>query len=77
MNVGFVKVKYGGTYSNHLSLQGYSSVIKASHLIMIREIIAVCSEIRTKHINALCGLNVGFMTVKSGGTYSNHWGLQG
>jgi len=29
-----------------------------------REIIAVCSEIRTKHINTLCGQNVVFVNVK-------------
>jgi hypothetical protein len=37
------------------------------------EIIAVCSEIHTKHINTLCGQNVEFVNVKLGGTYSNHW----
>ena len=26
--------------------------------MLYREIIAVCSEIHTKHINTLCGLNV-------------------
>jgi len=29
-----------------------------------REIIAVCSEIHTKHINTLCGQNVEFVNVK-------------
>ena len=29
-----------------------------------REIIAVCSEIHTKHINTLCGQNVEFSNVK-------------
>jgi hypothetical protein len=29
-----------------------------------REIIAVCSEIHTKHINTLCGQSVGFVNVK-------------
>ena len=28
------------------------------------EIIAVCSEIHIKHINTLCGQNVGFLDVK-------------
>ena len=31
---------------------------------MYREIIAVCSEIHTKHINALCGQNVALLNVK-------------
>jgi len=41
--------------------------------MLYSEIIAVCSEIHTKHINTLCGHNVQWLNVKSGGTYSNHW----
>jgi hypothetical protein len=41
------------------------------------EIIAVCSEIHTKHINTLRGQNVEFVNVKLDGTYSNHWALKG
>ena len=37
-----------------------------------REIIAVCSEIHTVHINALRGQNVDFMNIKPRGTYSYH-----
>jgi hypothetical protein len=48
------------------------SFLKTSQLMLYREIIVVCSEIHTKHINTLCGQNVGFMNVKTGGTYSNH-----
>jgi hypothetical protein len=44
--------------------------------MLYREKIAVCSEIHTKHINTLCGQNVEFVNVKSGGTYSNHWALK-
>jgi hypothetical protein len=32
--------------------------------MLFREIIAVCSEIHTKHINALCGQNVKLLNVK-------------
>jgi len=32
--------------------------------MLYREIIAVCSQIHTKHINTLCGLNVEFDNVK-------------
>ena len=32
--------------------------------MLYREIIAVCSEIHTKHINALRGQNVEFVNVK-------------
>ena len=52
------------------------SVMKTSYLMLYREIIAICSQIHTKHINTLCGLNVEFLNVKSGGTYSDHWGLE-
>ena len=40
--------------------------------MLYREIMAVCSEIHTKHINTVCGQNVEFLTVKAGGTYSDH-----
>jgi len=33
-----------------------------------REILVVCSEIHTKHINTLCGQNLGFLNVKARGT---------
>jgi len=32
--------------------------------MLYREIMAVCSEIHTKHINAVCGQNVEFVNVK-------------
>jgi len=35
--------------------------------MMYREIIALCSEIHTKHINTLCGQNVELLNVKPGG----------
>jgi len=40
------------------------SVKKLSQLMLYREIIAVCSEIHTKHTNTLCGQNVEFVDVK-------------
>ena len=52
--------------------------------MLYREIIAVCSQIHTKHINILCGQNVELLDVKlavhivtTGGTYSDHWALEG
>ena len=42
-----------------------------------REIIAVCSEIHTKHIKTLCGQNVESLNVEPGGTYSDHRALKG
>jgi hypothetical protein len=41
--------------------------------MLYREIMAVGSEIHTKHINTVCGQNVEFVNVKRGGTYSDHW----
>ena len=47
------------------SLYGVSVlVIKTSQLMLYREVIAVCSEIHTKHINTLCGQNVELLNVK-------------
>jgi hypothetical protein len=40
-----------------------------------RQIIAVCSQIHTKHINTLCVQNVELLNL--GGTYSNHRSLNG
>ena len=45
--------------------------------MLYREIIAVCSEIRKKHINTLCGQNVELLNVKLGGIHSDHWALEG
>jgi hypothetical protein len=45
---------------------GFNSAFKG--LMLYREIIAVCSQIQTKHINALCGQNVEFLNVKAGST---------
>jgi hypothetical protein len=45
--------------------------------MLYREIIAVCSQIHTKHINALYGQNVEFLNVTADGTYSDHWALEG
>ena len=39
-------------------------VMKTIQLILYREIMAVCSEIHTKHINTLCGQNVELLNVK-------------
>jgi len=40
------------------------SVIQTSRLMLYREIMAVCSEIHTKHINTLCGEKVELLNVK-------------
>jgi hypothetical protein len=45
--------------------------------MLYRETIVVCSDIHTKHINALCGQSVESVDIKPGGIYSNHWALIG
>src|SRR5215468_7439803 len=76
-NVELLNVKRGGTYSDHCAIEGEISVIKTSQLMLYWEIIAVCSEILTKHINTLCGQNVELLNVKRGGTYSDHCAIEG
>jgi len=44
--------------------------------MLYKEIIAVCSQIHTKHINTLCGRNVEVRNVKQACTYSNHLALK-
>ena len=39
--------------------------------MLYREIITVCSQTHTKHINTVCWQTVGFVCVKDGGTYSD------
>jgi len=45
--------------------------------MLYREIIAVCSQIHTKHIIQLCGQKVELWNVKLGGRYSNHQAWKG
>jgi hypothetical protein len=44
--------------------------------MLYREIIAVCSEIHTKHINTQCGQNVELFKIRRCGMYINHWVLK-
>jgi hypothetical protein len=45
--------------------------------MLYRETMAVWSEIHTKHTNTLCGQNIELLNIKPGGTYSDHWALEG
>ena len=54
----------GGTYSDHLALEGYISVIKTSQLMLCTEIMAVCAEIRKKCINTPCGRIIELLNVE-------------
>jgi hypothetical protein len=44
--------------------------------MVYREIIAVCSQIHTKHKHALRGQKVELVNVKSGGTYTDQWAVK-
>jgi hypothetical protein len=45
--------------------------------MLYSEIIAICSQIHTKHTNTLCGQIVELVNVKPGGTQSKYWALKG
>jgi len=45
--------------------------------MLYREIIAVCSQIHTKHTNTVYVQNVELLNDKPGGTYSDHCALEG
>jgi hypothetical protein len=45
--------------------------------MLLGETVAVYCENDTEHVNTLCGQNAEFWYVKAGGTYSNHWALEG
>ena len=62
--------------SSAISKIGERWIQKYFHFLY-RQIIAVCSQIHTKHINTLCGQNVEYVSVKPGGTHSDHWALKG
>jgi len=42
-----------------------------------KEVIALCPEIRTEHINTLFGQNVELLNVKPGGMCRKHGALKG
>ena len=67
-NIEFVNVWY---ISWPLGFIGLYICYKTSQLTLYREIIAVCSQIHTKHINTVCGQNVEFVNVR----HSKHLAL--
>jgi hypothetical protein len=54
-----------------VAFRNFVNAPKISQFNLCREIIAVYSEIHTKHLNVLCGQNVELLNVKPGGTNSN------
>ena len=51
-------------YSPYRAVNTLRLGYKTGQLMLYREIMAVCSEIHTKHINTLCGQNVELLNVK-------------
>jgi hypothetical protein len=43
--------------------------------MLFGETVAVYWENHTEHTDTLCGQNAGFLCVKAGDTYSDHWAL--
>jgi hypothetical protein len=54
---------YGKTKFVPRSKYLFSSYMKTSQLMLYSEIIAVCSQIHTKHTNTLCGQNAEILCV--------------
>jgi len=48
----------------YVKIQSVPRSKQTIQLMLYREIIVVCSEIHTKHINTLCGQNVELLNVK-------------
>jgi hypothetical protein len=76
------KIKLNYSFSPYRAVNT-PSVIQNNQLMLCGEIIAVCSQIHTKHINTLCRQNVELLNVKlavhivtSGGTYSDHCAIK-
>jgi hypothetical protein len=68
VNGGLLCVVWAPRFSCHFVLRRPRGlIIKISRLMLHREMIAVCSQINIKHVNTLCGQNVEFVSVKSGG----------
>jgi hypothetical protein len=61
------KLNYIQGFSSYRAVNTFCRHYKTIHFILYREIIAVTSEIQTKHINTLCGQHVEFLNVKPDG----------
>ena len=59
-----------------IAFRTFRGRLQTDQLMLYKEIIAVCSQNHTKHINTLCGQNVELLCVKPSGTNSEHWGLK-
>ena len=50
--------------------------MKPNLLLIYRDVIVACPEIHNSHRNTVRGPNVEVLSVKPGGTFSNHWVLK-
>jgi len=62
--------------SYHIIAYHISYHIESNQLTVQRAMIAVCSEIRTKHVNTLCAQNLEFFNIEADSTRSNQWDLE-
>jgi hypothetical protein len=60
-----ISSNYVEIFSSYLAVNTLPLGYKLRQLMLYREIIAVCSEIHTKHINKLCGQKVEFVKNES------------
>jgi len=63
-----INLNYVCRFSSYHAVNALSRCYKTNLLMLYREIIAICSEIGTKHTDTLCGQNVAFVNVKPVGT---------
>ena len=71
--LGLTYIIFISISSSYLVTNTSHLVIKTNQFVLNKEIIAVCSEIHTKHINKLCfGQKVEIVNFRTGGTYSDH-----
>ena len=76
MSFNYLKTKRRVFYLKTQSVprsKHFVSVIKTNQSMLYSEIIAVCSQIHTKHINTLCGQNVECRTYRAVNTLSRLW----
>ena len=59
----FLTIRWKKTDTSNL-ISCLNLCYKTSQLMLYREVISVCSQIHTKHINTVCGQNVELLNVE-------------
>ena len=77
LSAGCAGGRTGGAAERLVQLNTYRtvntlSVIKTSQIMLYSEIIAVCSQIHTKHTNTVCGQNEEILNSKLVAIKCNH-----